>query len=740
MNENNTLLDNGLINGDKAVSLFRAKKPGLEDLIFIETEHKDIIFTNKEMKDFWQLEYDSEKGLVINDENKVENSMNNLDKPEMDKVTKKILHFAEKYCNKDLIGINFETYKGQIRYMIENNAQNIFEINEDDLTKKLASYMQNHDSIEPFARTARANTRIGRKKIVLYFKKSNGEYFPMNTELRKEFLDLLENSKKLKYKEVNGFFDKKDVIAKQAVVVPTGKSIEFQKCLGISDDNPYINMEEFKKNYVTFSEDIQPAAVAQPYKRKEAHSVFESMSAGLESYKGKIALAGASVKANVQGAYSKSASFLKKDAEQTATDFKSMGNCVQSIYASLGNSFKSAYLSASDFLKKDIKLPVNKIVKTTALAALAGVLFLTTAPLKEEQRSARSEQAKPALQTQSTQELKFPKVIAPTQQPQQEYKFPEVVVQALQVIAPKLIFPDSKTKRINGFKTAKMETSASLSKMYDISEQEDVFGFKIDVKGDADEVYSFCDSGPVYATPLVSGTADVRMKNCDGKVNVIAAKKIRDGKKPIIYWEASWKYDRKNDAEQRYAKVAKQVQAQLKAFYESEPTAEAKSSSFNSTLNSGIEEKLAVEMPESGAADDSLDYFGIGNVKNDIEKLVSHRNMNNKRSMDWIAVTSGVSWVKDRETAYGGLKAGVNIGLALNRYDANVAPAEMKDEMTREYALNTEQSLDSIAKVIGSKYGIKVSASTIRNSARKALGSNVSRKDGSAKSAYFTNF
>ncbi len=132
------------------------------------------------------------------------------------------------------------------------------------------------------------------------------------------------------------------------------------------------------------------------------------------------------------------------------------------------------------------------------------------------------------------------------------------------------------------------------------------------------------------------------------------------------------------------------------------------------------------------------DYFWAGNLK-DIEKFVSYRNEYQRYGLKRIADEAGVGWINSKDDAAMVLRYAMNNGFALNRYDNNLAPVGMKDEMIKEYCTNYSKSLKDITESLAKKYNMKVSESTIRRYARQRFGSNISRMDRSAMAAFQKN-
>lgn len=119
----------------------------------------------------------------------------------------------------------------------------------------------------------------------------------------------------------------------------------------------------------------------------------------------------------------------------------------------------------------------------------------------------------------------------------------------------------------------------------------------------------------------------------------------------------------------------------------------------------------------------------------DIARFIQCRNEYKHRGLDYIVHAAGIDWIKTRDDAMMTLRYSLNKGYTIDRYDRHVAPQEMRHEMVKEYALNYEKSLKTIARELSHKYHLHVSESTIRKYARRELG-HVSRRDRSAQKAY----
>ncbi|MBN2458360.1 hypothetical protein JXB31_04485 [Candidatus Woesearchaeota archaeon] len=159
------------------------------------------------------------------------------------------------------------------------------------------------------------------------------------------------------------------------------------------------------------------------------------------------------------------------------------------------------------------------------------------------------------------------------------------------------------------------------------------------------------------------------------------------------------------------------------------------------------------------------------NISDVVASFIGYRNLNNRKSLE--RLVSEYNSISDKEhhngayhigcachveDAYniGGaccvegayhvssvtdaielLRVGMANGHYINRYDNNIAPDEMKDEIVREYCLNKDDSLSKIASEISRKYSMNISQKTIRKYARKALGDpELSRRGEHSKELY----
>jgi len=73
-----------------------------------------------------------------------------------------------------------------------------------------------------------------------------------------------------------------------------------------------------------------------------------------------------------------------------------------------------------------------------------------------------------------------------------------------------------------------------------------------------------------------------------------------------------------------------------------------------------------------------------------------------------------------------------------NNFDIRYANKKMVTDMIKHYCTNYDQSLETISKDLGAKYGMNVSTSTIRKYARDELGYDINRRDKSAMQKYKT--
>ncbi len=111
----------------------------------------------------------------------------------------------------------------------------------------------------------------------------------------------------------------------------------------------------------------------------------------------------------------------------------------------------------------------------------------------------------------------------------------------------------------------------------------------------------------------------------------------------------------------------------------------------------------------------------------DLKAFMAYRNDNPLKSYNSIANSSYFPWIRKGEDVKETIKKAVESGLQLKRYDNNIAPDAMKEEMVVRYCTDYTASLEHIAKDISEKYKVNVSSATIRKYARKKLGSRLTR-------------
>ena len=116
---------------------------------------------------------------------------------------------------------------------------------------------------------------------------------------------------------------------------------------------------------------------------------------------------------------------------------------------------------------------------------------------------------------------------------------------------------------------------------------------------------------------------------------------------------------------------------------------------------------------------------------------MQYRNENSAKGLKRVVKEYCSGWITSADDARTLLKSAMQQGFVLNRYDGSIASEAMKSEMLKEYCTNTKESLKKISEKLGKKYGMRVSAGTVRKYARCALGDgSIKRSDGSAARVY----
>ena len=107
----------------------------------------------------------------------------------------------------------------------------------------------------------------------------------------------------------------------------------------------------------------------------------------------------------------------------------------------------------------------------------------------------------------------------------------------------------------------------------------------------------------------------------------------------------------------------------------------------------------------------------------DLDHIVEIKNNNPYATIDSLVVKSNVENEQELQKNYSDHFTAYQAGktnLKFARYDSNIAPKDMKQEMVEAYQ-NSEKSLKAIAIELSDKYGMNISSSTISKYSRQEL-------------------